>query len=92
MKQKHQKEYTYLQKKDNKLLMNSDWYNNIILEYQKMANLLDNTSNESSKFRAKSQVEISDELRGTCSVNSQINFKTSMLRSSLFDYSDACTC
>ena len=91
MKQKHQKEYTYLQKKD-KLLMNSDWYNNIILKYQKIANLLDNTSNESSKFRTKNQVEINDESRGTCSVNRQIDFKTSMLRSSLFDYSDAYTC
>ena len=43
-----------------------------------MANVLDNTSNQPSKFRTKNWVEISDELRGTHSVNRQINFKTSM--------------
>ena len=59
------------------------------MEYQKLANLLDNTSNQPSKFRTKSWVEINDESRGTYSVNRQINFKTSMLRSSLCDYSDA---
>ena len=48
-----------------------------------------NTSNQPSKFRTKKWVEINDEPRGTCSVNRQINFKTSMLRSSLCDYSDA---
>ena len=59
------------------------------MEYQKMANLLDNASNQPSKFRTKNWVEINDESRGTYSVNRQINFKTSMLRSSLCDYSDA---
>ena len=34
-------------------------------------------------------VEINDELRGTYSVNSQIKFKTTTLKSSLCDYSDA---
>ena len=34
-------------------------------------------------------VEINDESRGTHITNSQIRFKTSMLRSSLCDYSDA---
>ena len=48
-----------------------------------------NTSNQPSKFRTKKGVEINDESRGTYSVNRQINFKTSMLRSSLCDYSDA---
>ena len=43
-----------------------------------MANLLDNTPNQPSKFRTKNCVGISDELRGTHSVNRQINFKTSM--------------
>ena len=59
------------------------------MEYQKIANLLDNTSNQPSKFRTKKWVEINDESRGTYSVNRQINFKTSMLTSSLCDYSDA---
>ena len=59
------------------------------MEYQKIANLLDNTSNQPSKFRTKNWVEINDESRGTYAVNKQIKFKTSMLRSSLCDYSEA---
>ena len=59
------------------------------MEYQKMANLLDNASNQPSKFRTKNWVEMTDESRGTYFVNRQINFKTSILRSSLRDYSDA---
>ena len=59
------------------------------MEYQKIINLLDNASNQPSKFRTKNWVEINDKSRGTYSVNRQINFKTSMLRSSLCDYSDA---
>ena len=35
-------------------------------------------------------VEVNDESRGTYNVNSQIKFKTNMLKSSLCDYSDAC--
>ena len=62
------------------------------MEYQKIANLLDNTSNQPSKFRTKNWIEINDELRGTYSVNRQINFKTLMLRSSLCDYSRIYTC
>ena len=34
-------------------------------------------------------VEINDESRGTYNVNSQIKFKTTILKSSLCDYSDA---
>ena len=45
--------------------MNKDQYNNITLEYQKILNLLDNTSNQPSKFRAKDWVEINDESRET---------------------------
>ena len=52
--------------------------------------MLDDTSNQPSKFRKKNWVEINDESRGTYSVNRQINFKISMLRSSLCDYRDAC--
>ena len=59
------------------------------MEYQKIANLIDDTSNEPSKFRTKNLVEISDESRGAYNVNSQIKFKTTMLKSSLCDYSDA---
>ena len=59
------------------------------MEYQKIASLIDGASNQSCKFRTKKWVEISDESRGTYNVNSQIKFKTNMLRSSLCDYSDA---
>ena len=59
------------------------------MEYQKIANLLDNVSNKSSKFRTKNWVEINDDIRGAYSPNKQIRFKTAMLRSSLCDYSDA---
>ena len=59
------------------------------MEYQKIINLLDNTPNQPSKFRTKNWVEINDDARGTYNTNSQIKFKTSMLKSSLCDYSDA---
>ena len=45
-------------------------------------------SNQPSKYKSKNWVEINDESRGTCNVNSQIKFKTTMLKSSLCDYSD----
>ena len=64
-------------------------YNNIIMEYQNITNLLDNASNQPSKFRTRSWVEINDDIRGAYSPNKQIRFKTSMLRSSLCDYGDA---
>ena len=51
--------------------------------------MLDNTPNQPSKFRTKNWVEINDESRGTYNVNSQIKFKTTMVKSSLSDYSDA---
>ena len=51
--------------------------------------MIDDTSNQPSKFRTKNWVEINDESRGTYNVNSQIKFKTTMLKSSLCDYSDA---
>ena len=51
--------------------------------------MLNNESNKPSRFRTRNWVEINDEVRGTYSHNKQIKFKTSMLRSSLCDYSDA---
>ena len=60
------------------------------MEYQKITNLLDdNKSNKPFNFRTKNLVEINDESRGTYNVNGQIKFKTTMLKSSLCDYSDA---
>ena len=51
--------------------------------------MIDDASNQPSKFRTKNWVEINDESRGTYNVNSQIKLKTIMLKSSLCDYSDA---
>ena len=60
------------------------------MEYQKLANLIDdNTLNQPSKFGTRNWIEINDESRGVYNVNSQIKFKTTMLKSSLCDYSDA---
>ena len=59
------------------------------MEYQKIANLIDDTSNQPSKFRTRNWVEINDDSRGAYNVNSQIKFKTTMLKSCLCDYSDA---
>ena len=59
------------------------------MEYQKTINLLENTSNQSTEFRTKNQVEMNNDLRVTYNTNSQIKFRTLMLRSSIYDYSDA---
>ena len=59
------------------------------MEYQKIANLIDDTSNQPSKFRTRNWVEINEESRGVYNAGSQIKFKTTMLKSSLCDYSDA---
>ena len=58
------------------------------MEYQKIANLLDNASNQPSIFREKNWVEINDESRGTYTGNS-IKFKSTMLRSNLCGYAAA---
>ena len=56
--------------------MNQGSYNNIIMEYQKIANVLDNNlSNQPSKFRTKNWVEINDESKESYSANSDIRFK-----------------
>ena len=59
------------------------------MEYQKIANLIDNMPNQPSKFRARNWVEINDESRGAYNAKSQIKFKTTILKSSLCGYSDA---
>ena len=51
--------------------------------------MLDDASNQPSKFKAKNWVEVNDESRGAYNVNSPIKFKATILKSSLCDYSDA---
>ena len=46
------------------------------MEYQKIANLLDDSSsNQPSKLKTKNWVEVNDESRETNDVNSQSNLK-----------------
>ena len=59
------------------------------MEYQKIANLIDDASNQPFKFRPKNLVETNFESSGLYNVNSQMKFKTVMLKCSLCDYSDA---
>ena len=57
------------------------------MEYQKIINLLDDKTNQPLKFKTRNWVEINDESKGRYD-NSNIRFKTSMIRSNLCDYSD----
>ena len=57
--------------------------------YQKIIILLDNASNQPSKFRTKNWIEMNDQSNGVYNTNKDIRFKTTMLKSSLYDYSDA---
>ena len=50
--------------------------------------MLNDESNQSSKFKTRNWVEINDESRGTYT-DSDIKFKTTMLRSNLCDNADA---
>ena len=59
------------------------------MEYQKMINLLDDTTNQRCKFRTRNWVEINDESRGTYNFNGDIKSKTSIIRSILCNFSDA---
>ena len=58
------------------------------MENQKIANFLNDESNQPSKFRTRNWVELDDESRGTYTGN-DIRFKTTMLKSNLCDYADA---
>ena len=51
--------------------------------------MLDNKTNEPSKFRTEKWVEINDDAHGVHGIGSRIRFTTSVLKSSLCDYSDA---
>ena len=55
----------------------------------KMNKLLENVQNHSSYFRTRNLDEVNDDARGTCNSSSQIGFKTTMIKSSLCNYSDA---
>ena len=65
------------------------------MEYQKLINLLDHTTNQRSKFRTRNWFEINDKSRGCYNNytnhdddNNNIKLMKIMIRSSLCDYSD----
>ena len=57
------------------------------MEHQKMSKLLNNST--VSKFVRRKWIEVNDLSGGQYSVNTNIRFKTPMLRPDLCDYSDA---
>ena len=59
------------------------------MEYQKIINLLDTTSDNVPRFNTKKWMEVHDQSGGIYQINKQVRFKTSMLRSQLCDYSNA---
>ena len=61
------------------------------MEFQKIANFLDTTSDDKDlpRFVSKKWIEVYDQSEGNYNVNKEIRIKTSMLRSDLCDFSDA---
>ena len=58
------------------------------MKYEKIANLLGDALNRTSKFKKRKWIEINDDSIGTYNPGSQSKFKTTMLKSSLCDYSE----
>ena len=65
------------------------WSYHIIMETQKIVNLLNSSENEYPKFATKKWYVIDSESKGVYSHENPIKFLTSLLESSLCDYSDA---
>ena len=61
------------------------------MEFQKIINLLDMTSDykDLPRYVTKKWIEVYDQSEKNYNVNKEIRFKTSMLRSDLCDFSDA---
>ena len=59
------------------------------MEYEKIRNLLGNTSDKVPRFITQKWIEVHDQSGETYNPNKQIKFKTAMLRSDLCDYNDA---
>ena len=67
------------------------WHRCIKMEFQKIVNFLDTTSDDEDlhRFVTKKWIEVYDQSGGDYNINNEIRIKTSMLRSDLFDFSDA---
>ena len=61
------------------------------MEFQKIVNFLDTTSNDKDlpRFVTKKWIEVYDQSEKSYNVNKEIRIKTPMLRSDLCDFSDA---
>ena len=61
------------------------------MEFQKIVNFINRTSDDKDlpRFVTKKWNEVYDQSGGNYNVNKEIRIKTSMLRSDLYDYSDA---
>ena len=59
------------------------------MQYQKLMNLLGNTSDQLSMFKTIDLIEINDQSRGVYNTNYAITFTTIMVKSSLCDYCDS---
>ena len=60
------------------------------MEFQKIVNLLDTTSDNKDlpRFVTKKWIQVYDQSEKNCNVNKEIRSKTPMLRSDLSDFSD----
>ena len=60
------------------------------MEFQKIVNFLDTTSDDKDlpRFVTKKWIEVYDQPEGNYNVNKEIRIKTSMLRSDLCDFND----
>ena len=59
------------------------------MEYQKILNLIDRTFNSVPRFYTKKLIQVHDQSGESYNIGKQIRFKTSMLRSDIYGYSDA---
>ena len=91
-KEDKDKKSIYHQKKYCKLLMTWDCFRqHIIMEYQKITNLLGATPDEVPRFISKKWIEVYDQSGSADNrykPSKQIRFKTSMIRSDLCDFNN----
>ena len=61
------------------------------MEFQKIVNFLDTTSDDKDlpRFATKTWIEVFNQSEGNYYLNKEIRIKTSMLRSDICDFSDA---
>ena len=77
--------------KDKKSLMTWIFFERMKMEFQKLVNLLDTTSDNKDlpRFVTKKWIEVYDQSEKDYNVNKKLRIKTPMLRSNLCDFSEA---